>query len=108
MTIVIPVADRWSISTLNDPFSLSKTAWPVPRFEAMFLPEFSVKEDFLKSEFDVVDFIANGAYGKVYKVENCKTKRICALKVLKKTKIVAENAIQQAKQEVGIHFKHTF
>lgn len=92
----------WSEGTLNDPFSLSKTAWPVPRFEAIFLPEFTVREEPLKNDYQFLDIISKGAYGRVYKVKKHKTEEIFALKAISKAKIVAENAISQAKQEVAI------
>lgn len=87
---------------MNDPFSLSKTAWPVPRFEAIFLPEFTVREEPLKNDYQFLDIISKGAYGRVYKVKKHKTEEIFALKAISKAKIVAENAISQAKQEVAI------
>ena len=86
---------------MNDPFNLSKTAWPVPRFEAAFLPEFPVREAPLKNDFVFIDIISKGAYGRVYKVQKRETKEIFALKIISKAKIVAENAVQQAKQEVN-------
>ncbi|XP_033222620.1 serine/threonine-protein kinase S6KL [Belonocnema kinseyi] len=92
----------WSEGTLNDPFNSSKTAWPVPRFEAMFLPEFTVREEPLKNDYIFIDIIAKGAYGRVYKVQKYGTREIFALKVISKAKIVAENAVFQAKQEVAI------
>lgn len=94
--------DRWSEGTLNDPFNSSKTAWPVPTFEAIFLPEFKVREDPVKNDYTFMELIAKGAYGRVYKVENKITKKIFALKMISKARIVEENAIAQAKQEVGI------
>lgn len=92
----------WSVGTLNDPFNVSKTAWPVPRFEAIFLPEFTVREEPLKNEYKFLDIISNGAYGRVFKVLKNKVDEIYALKAISKAKIVAENAIYQAKQEVSI------
>ncbi|KAK0160713.1 hypothetical protein PV328_008094 [Microctonus aethiopoides] len=92
----------WSEGTLNDPFNSSKTAWPVPTFEAIFLPEFKVREDPVKNDYTFMELIAKGAYGRVYKVENKITKKIFALKMISKARIVEENAIAQAKQEVGI------
>lgn len=85
---------------MNDPLNLSKTAWPVPRFEAIFLPEFPVREGPLKDDYVFIDIIAKGAYGRVYKVQKRQTKEIFALKIISKAKIVAENAVDQAKQEV--------
>lgn len=87
---------------MNDPFNVSKTAWPVPRFEAIFLPEFTVREEPLKNEYKFLDIISNGAYGRVFKVLKNKVDEIYALKAISKAKIVAENAIYQAKQEVSI------
>lgn len=80
----------------------SKTVWPVPRFQSMFLPEFPVKQIALKTGYVFLDVIAKGAYGKVYKVQKQETGQIFALKVISKAMIVAENAIKQAKEEVGI------
>jgi serine/threonine protein kinase len=94
----------WSESTLSDPLNLSKTAWPVPRFEAIFLPEFQVREVPLKNDYIFIDIISNGAYGRVYKVQKRETKEIFALKIISKAKIVAENAVQQAKQEVNTDY----
>ena len=66
----------------------------------MFLPEFTVREEPLKKKFLFIDIIAKGAYGRVYKVLKYDTKEVYALKVISKAKIVAENAVSQAKQEV--------
>lgn len=100
ISVKINLYSSWSETTLNDPFSLSKTAWPVPRFEAMFLPEFPVREKSLKEDYIFIDIISKGAYGRVYKVKMKETKEIFALKIISKAKIVAENAVFQAKQEV--------
>lgn len=87
---------------MNNPLNLSKTAWPVPRFEAIFLPEFPVKETPLKNDYVFIDIISKGAYGRVYKVQKKETREVFALKIISKAKIVAENSIDQAKQEVYI------
>ncbi|XP_058791895.1 serine/threonine-protein kinase S6KL isoform X2 [Phymastichus coffea] len=92
----------WSVNTLNDSFNLSKTAWPVPRFEAIFLPEFPVRETPLKNDYIFIDIISKGAYGRVYKVKHKETKEVFALKIISKAKIVAESAVEQSKQEVSI------
>lgn len=81
-------------------FGSSKTVWPVPRFQSMFLPEFPVKQIPLKTGYVFLDVIAKGAYGKVYKVQKQETGQVFALKVISKAMIVAENAIRQAKEEV--------
>ncbi|XP_067203623.1 serine/threonine-protein kinase S6KL isoform X2 [Linepithema humile] len=83
-------------------FGSSKTVWPVPRFQSMFLPEFPVKQIPLKTGYVFLDVIAKGAYGKVYKVQKQETGQVYALKVISKAMIVAENAIRQAKEEVAI------
>ncbi|KAJ8680022.1 hypothetical protein QAD02_015809 [Eretmocerus hayati] len=93
----------WSVNTLSDPLNLAKTAWPVPRFELIFLPEFPVRENPLKDDYTFIDIISRGAYGRVYKVQKKDTKEIFALKMISKAKVIAENAVQQAKQEVSIH-----
>ncbi|XP_015603246.1 serine/threonine-protein kinase S6KL [Cephus cinctus] len=93
---------RWSEGTLNDPLCCAKTAWPVARMEALFLPEFQVRGESLKSEYTFIDIISKGAYGRVYKVRKIDTNKIYALKVVSKARIVAEDAVSQAKQEVAI------
>lgn len=54
----------------------------------------------LNTEYSFLDVIAKGAYGRVYKVQNRENKQVYALKVIGKAKIVTENAVTQAKQEV--------
>ncbi|KAI4497657.1 hypothetical protein M0802_007197 [Mischocyttarus mexicanus] len=82
--------------------SSSKTTWPIPRSEAIFLPEFQVRKMTLNTEYNFLALIAKGAYGRVYKIQHRKTRQVFALKVIAKAKIVTENAITQAKQEVSI------
>ncbi|CAG5088918.1 Similar to S6KL: Serine/threonine-protein kinase S6KL (Drosophila melanogaster) [Cotesia congregata] len=92
----------WTEGTLNDPLNSSKTAWPVPKFEAIFLPEFKVREQPINNEYNFIKFIAKGAYGRVYKVEDNVSGNVYALKVISKSKIIEENAIEQVKEEVAI------
>ena len=66
----------------------------------MFLPEFTVREEPLKNDYIFIDIIAKGGYGRVYKVQKLGTNEVFALKVISKAKIVAENSVFQAKQEV--------
>lgn len=87
---------------MNDPLNWSKTTWPVPHFEAIFLPEFKVRTESLKSEYIFIDAIARGAYGRVYKVQKQDTLEIYALKVISKARIVTERAVAQVKQEIAI------
>ncbi|XP_020286242.1 serine/threonine-protein kinase S6KL-like [Pseudomyrmex gracilis] len=93
---------NWSKSATQDIHGSSKTLWPVPRFQSMFLPEFPFKEPPLKTGYMFLDVIAKGAYGKVYKIQKQDTSQLFALKVIRKAVIVAENAVMQAKQEVAI------
>ena len=76
----------------------------MPRFEAIFLPEFPVRESPLKNDYAFIDIISKGAYGRVYKVQKRETKEVFALKVISKAKIVAEDSVQQSKQEVSFFF----
>ncbi|XP_046484315.1 serine/threonine-protein kinase S6KL isoform X1 [Neodiprion pinetum] len=91
-----------SQDTPEDPCSLSKTRWPVPQFEAAFLPEFKIKETAYKTNYDIIDLISKGAYGQVYKVRSRIDGEIFALKVLNKAQIIAEDAIERVKDEVRI------
>nr|CAD7435287.1 unnamed protein product [Timema monikensis] len=50
----------------------------------------------------VIETIAKGAFGKVYKVEKKDTKEIYALKILSKSQIISDNAFDQVKDEVRI------
>lgn len=86
----------------NDQLSCSKTKWPVPQFEATFLPEFKIKGTASETEFDFVDVISKGAYGQVYKVRSRHSGEIFALKVLSKAQIIAEDAVERVKDEVRI------
>lgn len=92
----------WSEGTLNDPLGTSKTSWPLSRTQAMFLPEFQIKQIPLQHAYTFISVIAKGAYGKVYKIQKQDTGQFFALKIINKAKVVAENGIMQAKQEVSI------
>ncbi|XP_017791751.1 PREDICTED: serine/threonine-protein kinase S6KL [Habropoda laboriosa] len=92
----------WSEGTLYDPLGTSKTLWPVSRSQAMFLPEFQIRQVSLQSAYIFLSVIAKGAYGKVYKILKQDTGQFFALKVISKAKVVAENGVLQAKQEVSI------
>ncbi|XP_066595605.1 serine/threonine-protein kinase S6KL [Prorops nasuta] len=92
----------WSEGTLQQSLDASKTAWPIAQSEAIFLPEFPLKETPLRTDYIFLDIISRGAYGRVYKVIKQDTKQAYALKVISKAKIVEENAVAQAKQEVAI------
>lgn len=95
----------WSEGTLYDPLGTSKTLWPVSRCQAMFLPEFQIRQVSLQNAYIFLSIIAKGAYGKVYKIQKQDTGEFFALKVISKAKVVAENGIMQAKQEVCMLLK---
>lgn len=57
----------------------------------------------MKTGYTFLDIIAKGTYGKVYKVQKQETNQVFALKVISKAKIIAENCVKQAKEEVCIH-----
>uniref|UniRef100_A0A1Q3FBS8 Putative catalytic domain of agc family serine/threonine kinase n=1 Tax=Culex tarsalis TaxID=7177 RepID=A0A1Q3FBS8_CULTA len=95
---------RWHESTLADEHLLSKTCWPVTKVEALFLPHFVV-DSLAESQYTVVEHIANGAFGKVYKVRAVEGERAAAdyaLKVLSKSEIINSGAIGQLRDEVDI------
>lgn len=95
---------RWHESTLADEHLLSKTCWPVTKAEALFLPHFPV-DSYAESQYIVVEHIANGAFGKVYKVRSVAGERTTAdyaLKVLSKSEIINSGAIGQLRDEVDI------
>ncbi|XP_052073932.1 ribosomal protein S6 kinase-related protein-like [Mytilus californianus] len=87
----------------NDSSAPDKPKWNnVPLVEALFLPDFPVRGDFKQQEFEVIDVIAKGAYGNVYLVRREDEKQNYAVKVMGKTQIIVENAIQQCKDEAAI------
>lgn len=103
---------RWKESTLTLPYESSKTAWPVSRLESLFLPDFPINPGVISERsFDILEEISRGAFGKVYKVQEVKSKKVLALKVLSKSQIVKEDAVEQVKNEVHIQRAcghHTF
>ncbi|XP_047533579.1 serine/threonine-protein kinase S6KL [Vanessa atalanta] len=93
---------RWNDSTLKNPLEASKTAWPVAHKESIFLPEYPITTDLLQRDFEIVETIAKGAFGEVYKVNKYSENKEYALKVLNKAQIVSENAVRQVKEEARI------
>ncbi|VVC97552.1 unnamed protein product [Leptidea sinapis] len=75
---------RWHDSTLNSPLEASKTAWPVAHQESIFLPEFQITTDLYKKDFEIIDTLAQGAFGEVFKVKRVSDDKFYALKVLQK------------------------
>lgn len=56
--------------------------------EYLFLPEFKVEYNELHHNYKILDFIAKGTFGRVYKIEKVKSSgEILALKVLVKSKV---------------------
>lgn len=72
---------------LKDEKSAVKTLWPIACREYLFLPEFKVHNVELEDNYEIIEFIAKGAFGKVWKVRQRKTSQIFALKVLEKSKV---------------------
>lgn len=93
---------RWNEKTLISPLSLAKTTWPVPCFESLFLPEFKIRDDVSEDSFSIVGTISSGAFSKVYKVVKKDNNQLYAMKVLSKAQLVANNLINQVKEEVKI------
>jgi uncharacterized serine/threonine-protein kinase SgK494 len=63
-----------------------KTLWPIACREYLFLPEFKVHNKELEN-YEIIEFIAKGSFGKVWKVRERKTSQTYALKVLEKSKV---------------------
>ncbi|KAM7347031.1 ribosomal protein S6 kinase like [Cochliomyia hominivorax] len=112
-------SSRKSFSTLQYQRKRSKTQWHKPLTNAIFSSHF--KETSRNEEFHIDQLVAKGAFGVVFKVvdkkqqqqqqenphligNNLKTSHpdVYALKVLKKSKIISENSLQQIKDEVDI------
>lgn len=95
------LSSNWTYK-LKDEKSAVKTLWPVCCREFLFLPEFKVHNEELQAKYDIIDYIASGSFGKVYKVRQHTTNEIFALKILEKSKIILEDYVNQLKDEVSI------
>ncbi|XP_022101980.1 putative serine/threonine-protein kinase F31E3.2 isoform X2 [Acanthaster planci] len=93
---------RRSVNSLTDPYLASRTTWPVPRTEAMFLPEYTVNPRSAEKEYKVLHQINRGAYGEVLKVQQQSDKKVFAMKVMSKQEIIRNDAVKQCKDEVCI------
>ncbi|CAF1388363.1 unnamed protein product [Adineta steineri] len=93
---------KYQTSSLRNPYRRSSTNFPVRGHEAMFLPEFSIKGKVTEADFEVIDIIARGAFGNVIKVSSIHDKQIYAMKIMSKSQIVKDHAVQQVKDEVTI------
>lgn len=83
---------RFNDVTLGDPINLSKTCWPVPYVESIFLPHFKICNDDFDKRFKIRRNLARGAFGKVYCVStkssaDDKYSGELALKVLSKAQV---------------------
>ncbi|KAL5232670.1 hypothetical protein ACI65C_000080 [Semiaphis heraclei] len=93
---------KWKDLTI-DRLKASKTIWPIPQIEQVFLPDFKIKSQINEYSFKSLELISNGAFGKVYKVEKLNSSGdLYAMKILEKSSVVCENGIQQVKNEVQI------
>ncbi|VVC32698.1 Protein kinase domain,Protein kinase-like domain,Serine/threonine-protein kinase, active site [Cinara cedri] len=99
----------WSKKKLHDSTSMkvrlkaSKTIWPVPQIEQVFLPDFKIKPQINENLFMNLELISQGAFGKVYKVKQLNSDdKFYAMKILNKSLVINENGIQQVKNEVQI------
>ncbi|CAF1099166.1 unnamed protein product [Adineta steineri] len=93
---------KYQTSSLRNPYRRSSTNFPVHGHEALFLPEFSIKGRITEADFEVIDIIARGAFGNVIQVCSIHDKHIYAMKIMSKSQIVKDNAVQQVKDEVTI------
>lgn len=76
------------VCRLKDENKCIKTLWPVNCREYLFLPEFKVEYNELDQNYKILDFIAKGTFGRVYKIEKVNSAaEILALKVLAKSKV---------------------
>ncbi|XP_055617771.1 serine/threonine-protein kinase S6KL [Toxorhynchites rutilus septentrionalis] len=98
---------RWHEATLSNKFQLSKGCWPVTNVEAIFLPQIPVDYQAVR-EYTFEEHIADGAFGKVYRVigqtvaSGANPAQVYALKILSKAQIISTNALAQLKDEVNI------
>lgn len=95
---------RWNDSALADDRLRTRTCWPVTHAESLFMPQFPI-DCHAERRFIVDEYIAKGAFGKVYRVRRVnddQDHQDFALKVLSKSEIINGNAIRQLKDEVDI------
>ncbi|CAF1085508.1 unnamed protein product [Rotaria sordida] len=93
---------KYQTSSLRNPYRRSSTNFPVHGHEALFLPEFSIKGKITEADFEVIDIIARGAFGNVIQVCSIHDRQTYAMKIMSKSQIVKDNAVQQVKDEVTI------
>ena len=58
-----------------------------------------------RNDFNLISIIGRGGFGKVLKVEHKKTKKVYAMKVMSKLKIIDNHAADNANHEKNILLK---
>lgn len=72
---------------MNNPIEQSKTCWPVPFIESIFLPHFKIQPTNLEDNFKIIENFACGGFGKVCRVIEKSTNKEFALKSLSKAQV---------------------
>jgi hypothetical protein len=94
---------KYHTQSLSNPFRHANTNYPVYIHEALFLPEFSVKGKVTEADFEIIDVISRGAFGHVIKVKHKnEPDRLYAMKIMWKSQVIRDRALQQVKDEVTI------
>jgi uncharacterized serine/threonine-protein kinase SgK494 len=121
---------KYQTHSLAHPFRHANTNYPVYIHEALFMPEFSVKGEVTEADFEILDVISRGAFGHVIKVKrkteesedeeeeeeddnneldengekknNNKSSTVYAMKIMWKSQVIRDRALQQVKDEVTI------
>nr|KAF6289723.1 hypothetical protein mPipKuh1_015231 [Pipistrellus kuhlii] len=78
------------------------SAWPVPQFINLFLPEFPIRPLRGHQQLKVLGLVAKGSFGTVFKVLDCGQKAVFAVKVVPKVKVLQKDILRQCKEEVSI------
>uniref|UniRef100_A0A146L0T9 Putative serine/threonine-protein kinase F31E3.2 n=1 Tax=Lygus hesperus TaxID=30085 RepID=A0A146L0T9_LYGHE len=100
--LLISRSDSKKSLNQREDYENSKTPWPVPSIESVFLPEFKVDYGRAGKYFPIRE-VANGSFGgRVFEATEKFTGQRVALKVIPKSKIISDNAVRQAKEEVEI------
>lgn len=108
---------KYKTQSLSNPFRHANTNYPVFIHETLFLPEFSVKGKVTEADFEILDVISRGAFGHVIKVRRKQAnieinsnnesavddnETAYAMKIMWKSQIIRDRALQQVKDEVTI------
>ncbi len=103
---------KYKTQSLANPYRHGDTNYPVYTHEALFMPEFSVKGEVTEADFEILDVISRGAFGHVIKVKKKQPgpdeadqeydTQIYAMKIMWKSQVIRDRALQQVKDEVTI------